>query len=123
LGLARAESPASLRDIPPLVRLACPSEYFEGPVGPYWFSPPSLTLVLRLVSEVFPAAPRFDALRRRPILSWTSAPLQSMALGEPPHCGSPHGVCWPFDARCNGKRPTPGLPHPAVLRLQAFSAS
>jgi len=29
----------------------------------------------------------------------------------------------PYDARGDGQRPTPGLPDPAVLRLQAFAAS
>jgi hypothetical protein len=33
--------------IPPLLRLACPSEYLEQPVVPYWLSTPSMVLVLR----------------------------------------------------------------------------
>jgi len=31
--------------------------------------------------------------------------------------------CAPYDASRSGQRPTPGLPHPAVLRLQVFSTS
>jgi hypothetical protein len=34
-----------------------------------------------------------------------------------------HGVLAPYDACRSGQRPTPGLPPPAVLHLQAFSTS
>jgi hypothetical protein len=34
-----------------------------------------------------------------------------------------HGVWIPYDACRSRQRPTPGLPHPAVLRLQVFSTS
>lgn len=53
------------------------------------------------------SAPEFDP-------RWTAASENA---------ASPHEVCRPFGASGNGKRPTPDLPHPAVLRLQAFSAS
>jgi hypothetical protein len=51
------------------------------------------------------------------------APLQSMTRDGPLTSSSPRGVSLPFDASGIGKRPTPGLPHPAALRLQAFSTS
>jgi hypothetical protein len=34
-----------------------------------------------------------------------------------------HGVFFPFDVFRRLQRPTPGLPHPAVQRLQVFSTS
>jgi hypothetical protein len=33
--------------LPPLLWLACPSEYLERSVAPYWLDAPSLVLVLR----------------------------------------------------------------------------
>jgi hypothetical protein len=34
-----------------------------------------------------------------------------------------HGIAVPYDACSHEQRPAPGLPHPAVLRLQVFSTS
>jgi hypothetical protein len=60
----------------------------------------------------------------RPLMDLHSAPefdpRWTAASGD---AASPHEVRRPFGALGNGKRPTPDLPHPAALRLQAFSAS
>jgi hypothetical protein len=82
-----------------------------------------VTLVLRTGLRGLPDRPPARRAKHRTVLSWTSAPLQSIACTDCCRSSPPLEVCSPFDASGNGKRPTPGLPHPAVRRLQAFSAS
>jgi len=82
-----------------------------------------MVLVLRTDLRGLPGCTWIGCAKHRHILSWTWTrfrvwPAVDRCLSSIPSWGlSPH------DAWGNGKRPTPGLPRPAVLRLQAFSAS
>jgi hypothetical protein len=73
--------------------------------------------------------------RHRPLLSFASRSESDLSvLARSAFCGAettsqlsranilPWGLVL-FDAFRSGQRPTPGLPHQAVLRLQALSAS
>lgn len=83
-----------------------------------------MTLVLRTDLRGIRGCSRIGCLKHRLILSWTFAPLQSLTHGRPSReATSLMRFFVPFDASGIRKRPTPGLPYPAVQRLQAFSAS
>jgi hypothetical protein len=55
--------------------------------------------------------------------AYTSTPANGLRHTSKRPQAASRGVCWLYDACGVGQRPAPGLPHPAVLRLQAFSTS
>lgn len=76
--------------------------------------------------DVQKAAPMAAALSERSSSCVDGRAEQPGSIRNPASCEDKrlsHGVCVPYDACRSGQRPAPGLPPPAVLRLQAFSAS
>jgi hypothetical protein len=82
--------------------------------GSAWSTHSRHSLALRRASRVSPDPRACDLLHR----CGTSTTADTGVLSTPSH-----GVLRLYDAFGQRQRPAPGLPHPAVLRLQAFSTS